>query len=135
MHRGFIPITLLLFTAACQPGSTVKNEKDSTADEHAKQAIENLYDTTHAPLRNTDHFHSVEIRQMQFVPEILKVHKGDTIAWINNDIVVHDITEEKKKEWSSTPLAIGSTWKKVADKSSDYFCSIHVVMKGKIIVE
>jgi len=129
MQRFFILIAVLLFTVACRQSPEKKNEDDS------KQALESLFDTTPAPLRNTGHFHSVEIRQMKFVPEEVKVHKGDTISWINNDIVVHDITEEKNKEWSSSPVAIGATWIKVADKSADYFCSIHVVMKGKIIVE
>jgi len=136
MHRCFnLLAAVLFFVSACQPSVPVKNNGDSASEERTKQEIESLFDTTPAPPRNTDHFHSVEIRQMKFAPAEVRVHKGDTIAWINNDIVVHDITEEKNKEWSSSALPIGSTWKKIADKSADYFCSIHVVMKGKIVVE
>ena len=130
MQRFFILIAVFIFAVGCRQSEPAKEN-----DEQSKQTLESLFDTTPPPLRNTDHFHTVEIRQMQFVPQTLKVHMGDTIEWINNDIVVHDITEEKNKEWSSSPVAIGSSWQKVASKSVDYFCSIHVVMKGKIIVE
>jgi plastocyanin len=135
MYRCFKLPVWLLFAASCQPSAPVKNSPDTASEDRTKQKIESLFDTTPPAPRNTDHFHTVEIRQMKFVPGEIKVHKGDTIAWINNDIVVHDITEEKNKEWSSSALPIGSAWQKVAVKSADYFCSIHVVMKGRIVVE
>jgi plastocyanin len=50
-------------------------------------------------------------------------------------MVVHDVTEETHKVWSSGPLPAGKSWKMAIDRSADYFCSIHVVMKGKLIVE
>jgi plastocyanin len=79
--------------------------------------------------------HKVELKGMKFQPAVLKVQKGDTITWINNDMVDHDVTEESSKEWSSSLLAPGKSWSMVADKSADYYCSIHVVMKGKIVVQ
>jgi plastocyanin len=79
--------------------------------------------------------HSIEIRQMKFVPSELKVKKGDKIIFINHDLVTHDITEESKKAWSSSPVAADQTWTLVATESVSYFCSIHPVMNGKIIVE
>ncbi|HET8964025.1 MAG TPA: cupredoxin domain-containing protein [Chitinophagales bacterium] len=82
----------------------------------------------------TPQSYTVEIKDMKFQPEEISVHKGDTIIWINNDIVAHDVTEENKV-WASPHLASGSSWEKVIDKSESYYCSIHLVMKGKIIVE
>jgi plastocyanin len=79
--------------------------------------------------------HSVEITQMKFYPAELKVKKGDKVIFVNHDLVTHDITEESKKEWSSSPLATDQTWVLVVTGSVNYFCSIHPVMKGKIIVE
>ena len=29
------------------------------------------------------------------------VQKGDTVVWINHDIVAHDVTEETGKAWTS----------------------------------
>lgn len=79
--------------------------------------------------------YKVEIAQMKFSPGILKVKKGDHVVFVNRDIVAHDVTEETKKNWSSSTLQNGEYWTLVATESADYFCSIHTVMKGKIIVE
>ena len=72
----------------------------------------------------------VQIEQMKFFPPDISVNAGDTIMWINNDMVAHDITEEKNKSWSSSLLKPGKSWKLVVKEGADYYCSIHVVMKG-----
>ena len=79
--------------------------------------------------------HTVEIKQMKFQPADLIVQKGDTVVWINNDIVAHDVTEESSKAWTSSLIPIGKSWSLVVTQSADYYCSIHVVMKGKLIVQ
>ena len=78
--------------------------------------------------------HIVEIKDMQFQPADLTVHKGDTVVWINKDIVAHDVTE-KNKTWASPPLLNEASFKKAITESDSYFCSIHVVMLGKLTVE
>ena len=77
----------------------------------------------------------VEIKQMLFQPAELTLQKGDTVIWTNNDIVVHDVTEEQSKLWTSGPLTTGQSWSLVVKESADYYCSIHVVMKGKLVVQ
>lgn len=79
--------------------------------------------------------HSVEITQMKFSPAELKVKKGDKVVFVNHDLVTHDVTEEANKAWSSSLLTTDQTWVLVATETVNYFCSIHPVMKGKIIVE
>ena len=79
--------------------------------------------------------HTVEISQMKFNPSELKVRKGDQIIFINQDMVTHDVTEETKKAWRSPPLAPGEKWVFTAMEPASYYCSIHVVMKGKIRIE
>jgi plastocyanin len=66
--------------------------------------------------------HMVEIISMKFKPADLKVHKGDTVVWINKDLVDHDVTEVNKA-WASPRLVSGSSWKKVITKSDNYFCA------------
>lgn len=78
--------------------------------------------------------HIIEIKNMKFIPSELTVHKGDTVVWINRDIFPHDVTELKSKIWSSPTLSKGKSWYKVIAKNEDYYCSLHIVMKGKIIV-
>lgn len=78
---------------------------------------------------------TVEIKDMKFVPDIITVNIGDTIVWINRDLVAHDATEETSKAWTSGPIASGESWKMAVSEPADYYCSIHVVMKGKIQVK
>lgn len=78
---------------------------------------------------------SVSIAQMKFHPEKVSVHRGDTIVFTNNDVVDHDATALPDSSWTSGPLHPGDSWKLVADSTSEYFCSIHVVMRGEVIVE
>lgn len=82
--------------------------------------------------------HSVDtvvIKQMQFTPAELIVKKGDTVVWINKDLVDHNITEEKNKAFYSDTLAVGKSWKWAVTGNADYFCSIHPAMKGKILLK
>ena len=79
--------------------------------------------------------YTVEIKQMKFDPAALIVQKGDTVVWINRDIVAHDVTEELTKAWTSSVMPTGQSWSLVVTKSADYYCSIHVVMKGKVVVQ
>ena len=66
---------------------------------------------------------------------LLTVHAGDTVIWVNHDMVAHCVTEEITKAWTSDKIPNDSSWKMIVKKSADYFCAIHQVMKGKIIVE
>jgi plastocyanin len=78
--------------------------------------------------------HVVEIKDMKFQPSELTVHKGDTVTWINRDMVAHDVTQQNKA-WASPPLSPDTKWKKVITQSDSYYCSIHMVMKGILKVE
>jgi len=117
--------------------SKKKVEKEEYPDfsEQDKKTTPSSTDASTPELKNTESFHIVEIRQMKFVPDELLLHAGDTVLWINKDMTDHDVTEEIKKSWSSSKLSMGQSWQKVIKKSDDYYCSIHVVMKGKLIVE
>jgi plastocyanin len=79
--------------------------------------------------------HTVEIKAMKFQPAELIVSSGDTVVWINRDIVPHDVTEDPGRAWTSSLIPTGASWSFVVTKSADYYCSIHVVMKGKLLVQ
>ncbi|HRN36676.1 MAG TPA: plastocyanin/azurin family copper-binding protein [Flavobacteriales bacterium] len=78
---------------------------------------------------------TVFIAKMQFKPATLTVHAGDEVVFMNNDVVAHDATALPDSAWTSGKLDPGQSWKLVADKSTDYFCSIHQVMKGHLEVQ
>ena len=79
--------------------------------------------------------HTVEIKGLKFIPALLTVEKGDSVIWINKDIVAHDVTEEITKAWSSSKLTSGKSWGMTIEKDFDYFCSLHVVMQGKLRIK
>ncbi len=78
---------------------------------------------------------TIIIKGMMFNPSELHVRKGDTVVWINKDIVPHNVTDFPGNKWTSGTLSINSTWKKQIDQSFVYYCSIHPTMKGKITVD
>lgn len=78
--------------------------------------------------------YTVEIKDMKFVPEAITVKKGDTVLWVNRDIMNHDVTE-RTKAWTSSAIKPGSSWKMAMADDANYYCSIHLVMKGTISVE
>jgi plastocyanin len=83
---------------------------------------------------NKPRSYTIQIKQMQFQPAELTVHEGDTVVFVNYDMVAHDVTEETHKAWASGPMQTGATWKMVATDDANYYCSIHAVMKGKILL-
>lgn len=93
-----------------------------------------LYSCSTSPETTAPKSHTVTISGMQFLPAELSVQKGDTVVFINKDIVQHNVAEEKAKAWSSQPLSTGQSYKMVANESADYYCTFHPVMKGKLLV-
>ncbi len=85
--------------------------------------------------QNTPTKHTVLIKKMKFIPEVLNVKKGDTVVWINNDFYPHDVSKYDDNAWHSSPLDKGESWSKVVTETEEYYCSLHVVMRGKIIVD
>ena len=64
----------------------------------------------------------------------ITLNKGEKVTFINKDIVAHNATETKNS-WASPMLANGQSWTFTPKKTSDYYCTVHMVMKGKIIVK
>lgn len=79
--------------------------------------------------------HIVEIRQMEYKPSRLIVARSDTVVFINRDLVTHDVTEETGASWRSPALKAGESWSLVVKQNTNFYCSFHPVMKGKIILK
>ena len=94
-----------------------------------------FYSCTTASKKPIPKVYTVEIKQMQFQPAALAVQKGDTVVFVNRDLVAHNVTEVSNKEWSSGDLLTDKSWKMKVAKSADYYCTIHLVMKGKLVVQ
>ncbi len=77
----------------------------------------------------------------KFEPALLKIKTGDTVKWINEDDRGHPIAsipgQANDKELFSSPIPPGGSWSHTFVKTGEYpyFCYIHYVMMGAVIVE
>ena len=78
----------------------------------------------------------VKIDNFTFNPKQITVHPGDTVTWVNHDDIPHTVTSktmafrskalDSDDKFSFTFATLGSF---------DYFCSLHPMMTGMIVVE
>jgi plastocyanin len=81
--------------------------------------------------------HTVTMENMRFQPALLVVAPGDTIVWINKDLVPHTATSQAGGFDSNVILASGSWRYTVQKKKGDfaYICTLHPAMKGTLRVK
>lgn len=86
----------------------------------------------------TPRVHKVSIKGMDFEPATLEVSVGDTIVWVNDDLVPHTATAivDGAPVFDSGVFPANASWKYVASKSGrfPYVCLLHPTMKGTLIV-
>lgn len=93
-------------------------------------------DTNKQETAKPDHsVDTVTLNLMKFNPAIVNAKLGDTIVWMNNDLVDHNVTSFRDKFIYSDTLKVGSSWKWIVTDSASYFCSIHPTMTGKILIK
>ena len=77
--------------------------------------------------------HTVTMEGMVFTPASLTINAGDTVIWVNNDIVEHTATATG---FDSKLIAPGKSWKQTFKSKArhDYVCKYHPTMKGTLVV-
>jgi manganese oxidase len=94
---------------------------------------------------------TVRVTQFAFDTPVLRVKKGTTVTWINDDVAPHTVTEgtpgadpatrafDSSEEAKGTPKMMnqGDTWTTTFDEVGeyDYYCLPHPFMTAKVIVE
>ncbi len=81
----------------------------------------------------------VEIRidNFSFKEQTLTVRPGTEVTWVNHDDAPHKIVSTDKSTFASPVLDTDGRFSFTFTKAGtyDYFCSIHPMMTGKIIVK
>ncbi len=79
--------------------------------------------------------HRVDIQRFTFMPERLVVAVGDTVVWVNRDLVPHALAAQDGS-WGSSSLETNITWElRVTEETSGaYFCPYHPTMRGQVQV-
>lgn len=77
--------------------------------------------------------HIVHIRNLEFSPRALDVEPGDTVTWINEDLVPHTVTADDES-WNSELIEANGQWQTVVKEGlrDTYFCRFHPSMKGRL---
>lgn len=80
--------------------------------------------------------HVVRIEGMKYTPSVISVRSGDTVEFINTDLVPHTVTERSARAFDSGMINAKETWKFVAGEEGalDYRCIYHPDMMGRIVV-
>jgi plastocyanin len=72
----------------------------------------------------------------RYQPARLVVHVGDTVVWVNKDVIPHTATA-KGGSFDSKALAAGASWRLTvkAKGATDYACLFHPTMTARIEAE
>lgn len=78
---------------------------------------------------------AISIAGMTYQASEVTVRVGETVEWINNDVVDHTATEKKDQLWNVS-IAPGKSAKVVMKKAGtfDYYCRYHPNMVAKLVV-
>jgi len=79
--------------------------------------------------------HTVTMENMRFQPETLTVARGDTIVWINKDLVPHTATSTTGG-FDSQLVEAEKSWTFTARKKGEfaYVCTFHPTMTAMLRV-
>jgi plastocyanin len=76
----------------------------------------------------------IKMANIGYAPAEISAHVGDTVEWVNNDIVAHTATA-RNNAWDV--MIPPNKKKSVVLKTAgtiDYYCKFHPTMKGRITV-
>ena len=78
----------------------------------------------------------VEIHNMKFNPATLTITAGTKVTWVNEDTSPHTVTD-RGKVFRSAALDTKDSFSYTfaAPGEFTYFCTIHPIMVGKIVVK
>ena len=80
--------------------------------------------------------HTVTMEGMRFNPDTLTVARGDTIVWVNKDVVAHTATSDAAG-FDSKIIQPEKSWRYTAAKRGrfPYVCTYHPTMVGVVQVQ
>jgi plastocyanin len=61
------------------------------------------------------------------------VEAGDTVRWVNEDIVPHSATDNTRA-CDSGEIGANQSWVVVPDSTASYFCVLHPTMRGVVAI-
>lgn len=80
--------------------------------------------------------HTVTIDASSYHPAWLMVGVGDTVVWVNQDVIPHTVTAADTR-FDSQAIAAGASWRFTVGSTgaTRYACLFHPTMTGRIEAE
>ena len=121
-HAGKLPVNRTSASAAMRQGSAGNGSSMTTG--------------AAAGDRPRPKTHTVTIEGMRFLPDVLTVASGDTILWVNKDLVPHTATSTAGG-FDSRDIQPDKSWKFTIRKTGAvaYICTFHPTMKAMLRVK
>lgn len=79
--------------------------------------------------------HTVTIDATSYQPAELRARVGDTVIWVNKDLFPHTATAKGLFDSGSIPTDGSWRYTVTTPGVTDYDCTFHPTMKGKLLVE
>ncbi|MBS0393675.1 MAG: cupredoxin family copper-binding protein [Proteobacteria bacterium] len=78
---------------------------------------------------------TVTIENMRFAANVVTVHRGDRVVFVNKDLVPHTVTADGRT-FDSGAIAANGSWSSLALKVGrfPYHCAYHPTMRGTLVV-
>jgi plastocyanin len=110
-----------LVLAGCGGGNSDKNKSSGGST------------STQAASGNTV---TIAMKNIQFSPKDVTVKVGQTVKWVNQDTVDHDVKANSGATFKSDLFGNGSSYEWKADKAGtvQYVCTVHPGMTGTLNV-
>ena len=78
--------------------------------------------------------HSIEMQNMRFGPAPANIRVGDSINWINRDLVAHTATARNRSFDVVIPPGHSATTVVRQPGTIAFYCRFHPTMRGSLIV-
>lgn len=76
----------------------------------------------------------VKIRSFKFKPPTLRISRGDRVVWVNRDRALHTATRRGSFDTGVIPAGKAVSVRFKRRGTYRYICTLHPVMRGKVIV-
>lgn len=79
--------------------------------------------------------HTVTIQDFKYLPSVIMVHSGDTVRWLNRDLVPHTVTSSTG-QFDSGEIPPNASWsfRTLQRGRFAYVCQYHPDMAGVLVV-
>jgi len=113
-----------LMAGGCGGGRQTGGATETTSERHTPTSSQAGPTTNPATSRGLV---QVAMKDIKFIPASIKVKKGQTVIWSNEDGVAHTVTADSGASFDSGQIQPGVTykWKASTPGKIHYYCTIH----------